>query len=428
MPSWSSAASLLSSQQTPAEASFRARLAAGTAASPLASLRLFDGDAAPKVTFYRDSASWCPYSHGVWLQLEAKRISYQVEKVNMRCYGQKPASFQRLQPSGAIPVLEVIGGGTYKDSADIMLALEEQFPASRPLGPAAADAGRYRELFRLERELFSAWMGYLTSGRGRAGFLAVLGKVEAALAAAAAPGYFLGGRMTLVDVKFMPFLERIDASMCYFKGIRIRGSPDFPSITRWFEAMEEEEGYRITKSDIYTHCWDLPPQIGGCVQEEAGVPFKAAIDGGDWHLGEGTRVVEEGGWDWVGEEEAWREVAERFIANHDAVARFGARGGSRPGFPSYSAPLVQGGPNSKVDEAVIPLVDDALLWLVCKSLGDRAGAEAQVEKIKACDPKARRLAAASVEYLRDRVGVPRDMTLPAASRARGAMNELLTQI
>lgn len=104
MPSWSSAASLLSSQQTPAEASFRARLAAGTAASPLASLRLFDGDAAPKVTFYRDSASWCPYSHGVWLQLEAKRISYQVEKVNMRCYGQKPASFQRLQPSGAIPV------------------------------------------------------------------------------------------------------------------------------------------------------------------------------------------------------------------------------------------------------------------------------------------------------------------------------------
>jgi glutathione S-transferase len=35
------------------------------------------------------------------------RIPYRVEKVNMRCYGDKPASFMRLNPSGGIPVANI---------------------------------------------------------------------------------------------------------------------------------------------------------------------------------------------------------------------------------------------------------------------------------------------------------------------------------
>lgn len=29
----------------------------------------------------------------MWLQLEEKRIPYTIEKINMRCYGDKPSSF-----------------------------------------------------------------------------------------------------------------------------------------------------------------------------------------------------------------------------------------------------------------------------------------------------------------------------------------------
>lgn len=39
------------------------------------------------------TAARCPYCHKVWMQLEEKRIPYEIEKINMRCYGDKPASF-----------------------------------------------------------------------------------------------------------------------------------------------------------------------------------------------------------------------------------------------------------------------------------------------------------------------------------------------
>ena len=58
------------------------------------------------------------------MTLEQKRIPYRVEKINMRCYGEKPASFTRMQPSGNIPVY-IIDGVTYNQSNDIMYALEQ---------------------------------------------------------------------------------------------------------------------------------------------------------------------------------------------------------------------------------------------------------------------------------------------------------------
>lgn len=45
--------------------------------------------------------------------------------------------------------------------------------------------------------------------------------------------------------------------------------------------MDTREVYRGAKSDYYTHCHDLPPQIGGCRVAPAGVPFKDEIDGKD---------------------------------------------------------------------------------------------------------------------------------------------------
>ncbi len=37
----------------------------------------------------------------------------------------------------------------------------------------------------------------------------------------------------------------------------------WPNLERWFAAMEARPAYLGFKSDYYTHCHDLPPQLGG---------------------------------------------------------------------------------------------------------------------------------------------------------------------
>ena len=72
---------------------------------------------------------------------------------------------------------------------------------------------------------------------------------------------------------FAPFLERMAASLLFFKGYMMRVSKgsktQCPNLNKWFDAMETLDSYQTTKSDYYTHCWDLPPQLGGCTYEES---------------------------------------------------------------------------------------------------------------------------------------------------------------
>ncbi|KAL7553342.1 hypothetical protein ACHAWF_016626, partial [Thalassiosira exigua] len=437
--SWDDIRSTLESKQTPEEKNFRANLNKGYGVpSPLHKLRLFDEsnrEEDVRVTLYRDSASWCPYCQKVWTMLEQKRIPYRVEKVNMRCYGEKPMSFLSLQPSGNIPVA-VIDGVTYGQSNDIMYALEEKFPDSEPLVPREQKLrGKAQELLRLERTIFSAWMYWLTSGDGpngrlRDNFVSVLNEVEMELSATKG-GFFLGEKVSIVDMMFVPFLERMCASMLFFKGFQIRVAPgektDFPAVNRWFDAMETLAAYQLTKSDYYTHCWDLPPQLGGCVAEDGSKAFQNAINGiapGSWHL---PLSPNNGGlepdWNWVGDEgAAKREAVERVSANSEAIVAFASRGAGRAGFPRYGAPLAD--PNAISNESIQPFVDASLKLVARKLLGyDCDGAMSDlVSMLNKEGGELVEMVATSLAYLRDRVGVPRDMKLPAARQLRAHLN------
>ena len=442
--------SSLESKQTAEERKFRSNLHKGYGtASPLHKLRLFDesnNEDDVRVTLYRDSASWCPYCQKVWMTLEEKRIPYRIEKINMRCYGDKPASFLRMQPSGSIPVA-IIDGVTYNQSNDIMYALEEMFPDSNPMVPTEPDLRmNAQSLLRLERQLFSAWMYFLTSRdtpdkRMRENFIATLVEVENALAATSG-GFFLGGHVSIVDAMFAPFLERMCASMLYFKGFQIRVAKGeethFPAINRWFDSMETLESYQLTKSDYYTHCWDLPPQLGGCVSEEGSKPFQDAINGsnGSWDL---PLAPDNNGlepdWSWAGDEAAAkREAVERVTSNFDAIVSFASRGAGKSG-RSYGAPLAD--PNAVSNESIQPFVH-AAMTVVCSKLLSETDTESAT-----CDKAIGELIsvwkkeggnevidkiAMSLSYLRDRVGVPRDMRLPAARQLRAHLNWAITKL
>jgi glutathione S-transferase len=300
-----------------------------------------------------------------------------------------------------------------------------------------------QELLRLERALFSAWMYWLTGGnssRTKTAFIRTLSEVETELQRSQGGDFFLGGKVSMVDFMFAPFLERMAASMAFFKGFVIRVPPgdptDFPAINKWFDAMEGLESYQLTKSDYYTHCWDLPPQLGGCTYDAPGKPYENTINGdrtldgerGSWELplDKHNQGVEPD-WDFLHQDEAAakREAVERLSFNHKAIVSFAARGAGRKGMPPFSAPLSD--PNAIAADSVLGSVDVSLKMV---SIAMLDGVETthsrmvQVADLMAQEGGVDQVndVISSLSYLRDRVGVPRDMRLPAARQLRAHLN------
>merc|ERR1719242_2323048 len=128
-------------------------------------------------------------------------------------------------------------------------------------------------LRRLERLLFRAWCGWLCYRNAASDekdaakrFEAVITEFEKALATHQQGPWLLGDTLTTADVVFVPYLERMNASLFYYKGYRLRDQQQRPHICAWFEALEQRSSYLGGQSDFHTHAHDLPPQMGGCYE------------------------------------------------------------------------------------------------------------------------------------------------------------------
>ena len=341
-------------------------------------LRLFgQNESDVKVTLYRDHHAWCPYCQKVWLWLEEKQIPYRIEKVTMFCYGEKERWYKRIVSSGMLPALE-LDGRLLTESNDILIALENAFGV---LGYSMRDS-KVVSLKKLERQLFRAWCSWLCSGArssrqeesNRKQFLEVIQKVETALSETSG-AYFLE-QFSIVDVLFTPFLERMNASLFYYKGYSLRD--ENPYLKQWFIGMENRSTYRGTQSDFHTHVHDLPPQMGGCYENDEPQTKinQTQVDCGPWM-----------GLPDVGypEPETSREEAlDRVLKYRENIIRVN---------PMAAQPFAEA-------------LRCALTHLITGEL---------------CQPPSQ--SASGLRYLRDRINVPRDMSIYAAKRLRESLEK-----
>lgn len=341
-----------------------------------AALRLFgQTEADVRVTLYRDNHAWCPYCQKVWLWLEEKRIPYRIQKVTMFCYGEKERWYKQKVPSGMLPAVE-LDGRLITESDDILLALERAFG---PLVYGMEDP-RVLPLRQLERLLFRAWCMWLcypprSAQQDRnAGdqFKQVVAKTEAAFASTPGP-YFLEEFGT-ADVVFTPYVERMNASLFYYKGYSLRD--ESPQWAAWFDAMESRPTYRGTQSDFHTHAHDLPPQMGGCFSnhEPQARMNQQRVDHGPW-LGLPDVAY--------GEPETSRQEALQRVLKHRLNI-------------------------IRVNPAADGVFDVALRCALTHLMTGQL-----------CQPPANTDGA--LRYLRDRINVPRDMSIYAGKRLREAL-------
>ena len=242
------------------------------------------------VTLYRDRHSWCPYCQKIWLWLEYKRIPYRVKKINMFCYGQKETWFLDKVRSGKLPAIE-FKGQIVTESDDIVAFLENEFGA---LG-SFITSSHLKKTKELERGIFRAWCNWLCresfnfiDNRFRkkrfkesiSKFDEILGESESGFIdpAESTSSELVPG---IGDLIFIPYMERMNASLSYYKGFNLRSN--YRYIDKWLTLFEGTSTYRGTQGDFHTHSHDLPPQMGGCYKEsnEKQIAFSKSIDTGE---------------------------------------------------------------------------------------------------------------------------------------------------
>ncbi len=334
------------------------------------------------VTLYRDYHAWCPYCQKIWLWLEEKRIPYRIRKVTMFCYGKKEDWYKKLVPSGMLPAVE-LEGQLITESDEILGALEREF---KPLTYSINDP-KVIPLRQLERLLFRAWCAWLCyparspqqEHYQREQFISVMTKVEDVFKASLSP-YFLS-EFSVVDVIFMPYVERMNASLYYYKGYSLR--KENPYLGAWFDAMESRLTYRGTQSDFHTHVHDLPPQMGGCYSNKDPQTLinQQRVDQGDgWGLPDAT---------YPEPQNTRQEALYRVLKHRQNLIR------------------VNPAENAVFEEAL----RCALTYMMTGEI---------------CTPPPN--SEVALRYLRDRICVPRDMSIYAAKHLRKALEITASQV
>lgn len=324
----------------------------------------------------------------------------------------------------------------------------------RPEGPSFGAGGGGNPLARImggEKPKVSAAMN---------GFLDCLRQVDKYLLSTKGPWFFdEHDYPTMIDFVYVSHVERMLASCAHWKGLNLRDPKwNLKGLNAWLDAFEKRDAYLAFKSDYYTHIMDIPPQYGPGY--DGGFPddqqkFSRSILGqdGSWHLPlshddplqplyrgpplplavlQAVGLAPDANGSYEACDASTMAAACRSMAawklsgNGGNVAKFAARGG--PGGAknmrkTFGAPLAD--PYAEPDQAVLPQVD-AALRIVCQALSDLEDAQPSQERkdqLMAVVPSNQAGAvASSLAYLRDRVGVPRDLPLASARYLRAYLN------
>jgi len=314
------------------------------------------------------------------------------------------------------------------------------------------------------------------------GFLNCLETVDLALSTTKGP-YFLDyttSHPTMIDFVFASHIERMLASCAYWKGMNLRSPEEYPklkNLRKWMDSLETHDYYLAYKSDYYTHVKDIPPQYGpssngvsrftqiqdyqNSIEGKSNSSWKLPLDDDDslqpLYNGiplpkpvlQSMNIQSDNGGSGIGSYKKSSSTREMKVAcqlmavwklsnNGSNISKFAARGGpdgSKNVRKTFGAELAD--PYAKSDTTFIDTVDQVLRIVATSMIignNDNENNEQNQEPnsipgsefaslVQNSVPADKKKGViASLEYLRDRIGVPRDLPLASARYLRAYLN------
>ena len=248
-------------------------------------------ESAVRVTLYRDDAAVPLLPENL---ARARGIAHSSPRLGSAARrGYKPGWFSRLVDGGKLPAIE-LDGALHVESDEIIDSSTRRLPtaACRFVPAAGTDAARrWRICSRCSSRSSPRGSRSSSAGRGREarrGATActtrcVLSMLSSLWADRRQP-WFLAPSPS--STQYIVSVERLLASVLYWKGMQLRCTGEHAHFERWLAAFEARPSYIATKSDYYTHAQALPSQNGPgyAVPEAAAVAARIGGLGGAWSL------------------------------------------------------------------------------------------------------------------------------------------------
>lgn len=349
-----------------------------------------------RLTLFRERNGWCPYSARLWLALELKELDYDTVRIDTSFNG-RPSFL-----SDATPQIQWPDGAVQDGSVDILFALDARYPHAPLCSVPGVSRETIEQLIAAYHETFGG--GSVVDGEpmrieaSRVTLEAAADRTEALLAEIEGGPFFCGSSISVVDVVWAPFLERYASWVPFLHpNLELRRNPRWPRIAQWFDAMEEcAPAYACRlrgdptswwKVLAFSPGWLIPPSRGwtppplefGRNGEKSSAQARSDVSAAQWTAYASSRAHVAS--------DASAECAAHLIRNRQSVAD-DAQAALR--FPS-------------AEQIDIPL--RALTWLLS---GSMLQSDALAVKRTAGLQEL-------IEFLDQRVCVPRDMGAPEAA-------------
>ncbi|MEJ2508771.1 MAG: glutathione S-transferase family protein [Gammaproteobacteria bacterium] len=205
-----------------------------------------------ELTLY--SAAVCPFAQRTRLALAEKGLDYRLEEIDL---DNIPSWYRDISPTNKVPLL-VRGPDRVWESTVINEYLEEVYPEPSLMPTDAGQRAFARIWIDYANTQFLPWFYKLLleqQAQRRAELAERLrdsiGQIEREGLAPNAPGpYWLGTGISLADLAFYPFFERIPV-LEHYRGFTLPA--DTPNLHRWLAAMAERNSVREARGspDFY---------------------------------------------------------------------------------------------------------------------------------------------------------------------------------